>query len=258
MIDRSTNIRGALRQRQRGFIINPYRFGAGAPPPASGYDALMAALAPDLWWKLEETAGTSVADSSGNGYGGTIASGNLSTGTVAPESGHAGIGRGINMNAIGQTLSSGSTPLVLGAAGAPGGSAGTWAISIWCKPLNSTADQYVFFRGNPCAVIYGYVNGAFEFFSNAPNGPDPRIGSQLAAAAGSVHHVVYRYVAGQWSGFLNGTKVFDVARSFAPSGGTTAQWFASNTFQGPMLDLALFMGHAPSDAEIAALYAARA
>lgn len=29
MIDRSTNIRGALRQRQRGFIINPFRFGGG-------------------------------------------------------------------------------------------------------------------------------------------------------------------------------------------------------------------------------------
>lgn len=29
MIDRSTNIRGALRRRQRGFIINPFRFGGG-------------------------------------------------------------------------------------------------------------------------------------------------------------------------------------------------------------------------------------
>lgn len=231
--------------------------GVYGPPPLSGYDAAMAALAPDLWWKLEENAGTSVADSSGNGYGGTIASGNLSTGTAAPEPGYAGIGRGVNLNTVGQNLSSGSIPLVLGAAGAPGGSTGTWAISIWCKPLNSTADQYVFFRGNPCAVLYGYVNGAFEFFSNSYTGGNPRTGSQLAAAAGSVHHVVYRYVAGQWSGFLNGVKVFDVARSFTLSGGTSELWFASNTFQGPILDLALFMGNAPSDAEIAALYAAR-
>lgn len=29
MIDRSTNVRRALRQRQRGFIINPFRFGGG-------------------------------------------------------------------------------------------------------------------------------------------------------------------------------------------------------------------------------------
>lgn len=32
MIDRSTSIRRALRQRQRGFIINPFRFGGGSPP----------------------------------------------------------------------------------------------------------------------------------------------------------------------------------------------------------------------------------
>lgn len=33
MIDRSTSIRGALRKRQRGFLLNPYRFGvAGADP----------------------------------------------------------------------------------------------------------------------------------------------------------------------------------------------------------------------------------
>lgn len=29
MIDRSTNVRGALRARQHGFIINPFRFGGG-------------------------------------------------------------------------------------------------------------------------------------------------------------------------------------------------------------------------------------
>lgn len=29
MIDRSTNIRAALRSRQRGFLLNPYRFGGG-------------------------------------------------------------------------------------------------------------------------------------------------------------------------------------------------------------------------------------
>ena len=33
MIDRSTNVRRALRQRQRGFIINPFRFGGGEPEP---------------------------------------------------------------------------------------------------------------------------------------------------------------------------------------------------------------------------------
>ena len=32
MIDRSTNIKAALRSRQRGFLLNPYRFGSSSPP----------------------------------------------------------------------------------------------------------------------------------------------------------------------------------------------------------------------------------
>ena len=32
MIDRSTNIQAALRSRQRGFLLNPFRFGGGTPP----------------------------------------------------------------------------------------------------------------------------------------------------------------------------------------------------------------------------------
>lgn len=32
MIDRSTNIQSALRSRQRGFLLNPFRFGGGTPP----------------------------------------------------------------------------------------------------------------------------------------------------------------------------------------------------------------------------------
>lgn len=32
MIDRSTNIQSALRSRQRGFLLNPFRFGSGTPP----------------------------------------------------------------------------------------------------------------------------------------------------------------------------------------------------------------------------------
>lgn len=32
MIERSTNIQSALRSRQRGFLLNPFRFGGGTPP----------------------------------------------------------------------------------------------------------------------------------------------------------------------------------------------------------------------------------
>lgn len=35
MISRSTDVRAALRSRQRGFLLNPARFGGGGPPPAT-------------------------------------------------------------------------------------------------------------------------------------------------------------------------------------------------------------------------------
>lgn len=69
MIDRSTNIRGALRQRQRGFILSPYRFSAGAPPNA--WESLVASLSPTMWLRLSATSGA-MLDASGNGHVGTV------------------------------------------------------------------------------------------------------------------------------------------------------------------------------------------
>jgi hypothetical protein len=38
VIDRSTDVRNALKSRQRGFLLNPYRFGAGgSPQPLDGF-----------------------------------------------------------------------------------------------------------------------------------------------------------------------------------------------------------------------------
>lgn len=37
MIDRSTNINAALRSRQRGFLLNPFRFGGGPPEETDPY-----------------------------------------------------------------------------------------------------------------------------------------------------------------------------------------------------------------------------
>jgi hypothetical protein len=52
-------------------MINPYRFGSSLPQPDN---ALI------LWWKLNEGSGTSIADSSGNGYNATLTEGTWITG----------------------------------------------------------------------------------------------------------------------------------------------------------------------------------
>lgn len=70
MIDRSTNIREALRKRQRGFIINPFRFGIPAPSDPSEIASLVA------WWDAQDSgtithSGGEISqwdDKSGNGW----------------------------------------------------------------------------------------------------------------------------------------------------------------------------------------------
>jgi hypothetical protein len=59
MIDRSTNVRAAMRRRQRGFIINPYRY-AGGDPFAGNLV---------LWLKGEGTNNsTTIVDSSASAH----------------------------------------------------------------------------------------------------------------------------------------------------------------------------------------------
>jgi len=64
---RSTDLRSALRSRQRGFLLNPYRFGG-----AVDYHALVLALGPRAYYKLDETSGSTANDASGNARHGTI------------------------------------------------------------------------------------------------------------------------------------------------------------------------------------------
>jgi hypothetical protein len=67
MILRSTNVRSALRSRQRGFILDPYRFGVAANPTAlSIYNKIAG------WWELDETSGTTINDAHTNALHGTV------------------------------------------------------------------------------------------------------------------------------------------------------------------------------------------
>ena len=73
MILRDTNIRRALRDRQRGFLMNPFRFGGGAPAPSSTsladwFTAAQRGFAYEFWNKatlFQDTAGTTAVTTSG-------------------------------------------------------------------------------------------------------------------------------------------------------------------------------------------------
>lgn len=236
-------------------LLRAMMAGVYGPP---GYDTVMATLAPDLWWKLEETSGTVAADASGNGYDGVVDFTAFPARSVAAAPGYAGLKKGLRFGTVAGPVASANIPLALGAVG---GAAGTWAISFWALPENGTSQMYAVHRGNTMAVLYGYTPSTFELYSTVFTGSNPRPGSQLVGQPGQINHVVYRYVNGQYAGFINGVKQFQVARSFALGTDVPVQWVASltgpNAFRGTIYDLALFLNNAPSDAEVAALYAAR-
>ncbi|NIS31055.1 MAG: hypothetical protein GWO04_14415, partial [Actinobacteria bacterium] len=49
----------------------------GLPLPGGAYDAEVMASEPVAWWRLDETSGTAMVDSSGNGHDGLIVNGEL-------------------------------------------------------------------------------------------------------------------------------------------------------------------------------------
>lgn len=61
-----------MPRRQRGFIINPFAFGGGGPPPAGNFADEVAADSPFIWYRLGETSGTAIADSSGSSRNATL------------------------------------------------------------------------------------------------------------------------------------------------------------------------------------------
>lgn len=70
MISQSTDIRAALKSRQRGFFTMPGGMGAARPSGGGGgggiyFDEVMSD-SPLAYWRLDETSGTVAADVSGN------------------------------------------------------------------------------------------------------------------------------------------------------------------------------------------------
>lgn len=241
--------------------ITPSLAVAAAPVP---YNSLVVAAAPLLWWKLEETSGTTAADStSSTAHDGTLNGGANFGGSgvsVAAPSGYAGLGRGIDLSAasVNDVRGALSGANVLDRTGVL---TGAWTVVVWVA--GGSATGYLMCRRNDGAVIYNFVANTVEFFAQNYNGADPRPGSQISLSSADTttpHMVVYRYNSGTWSGFKDGASVFSVSRSFnlftgydtlhvgSDSGPTAAD---SRVWDVQAYDRAL------SDTEIADMYAAR-
>jgi hypothetical protein len=250
------SVRDEQRLRRR-YSINDLGIAA---PVITSYNGVVAAAAPQLWWKLNETSGTTAADSGSGGHPGTLTGGATFAGSgvsVAAPSGYAGLGSGIDLSAASVTDVGGA------AAGVSFGTnaTGAWTVQIWMA--GSAGSGYAASRSNDAAIINQFVSDKVEFFASGFSGSDPRTGSQISLPASDTttpHLITYCYNNGTWSGFKDGVSVFSVSRSFGcvltaatirvgSDGGTST--CASRVWDFQIYNRAL------SGTEIADIYAAR-
>lgn len=232
----------------QGFLLREQQ----GPPGGDSYNDLVAALNPTLWWRLEETSGAVAADSSGNGLNGVLAGGDFSSYSAPPVAGYAGVGRGVDQSVNPYRIR------YTGAAANFGESVGSkWAIAVVRKSAG-LGQQYVVDRGNYAAILSGYNSPrTVEFLASGYTGQDPRPGSQLPLSDDAPALYVYRYNAGTWAGFRNDEKVFEVARSFSLNQSQT-YFEAHENDSGILYDFWIVKGDSiPTDAQIAAIWAAR-
>lgn len=232
----------------------------GGGAPVVTYNDLIAAMTPSVWWRLDETAGTTAVDSSGNGRDGAINGGaTFATATIAAPSGCAGFGTGVDSGVASFTD-------VRAAIGPPGvlfgaGSASKWTVGVVCA--GGAGSGYLASRQNDAAIIHNFVSGQVEFFASGFTGSDPRPGSQIPLSTVDTttpHLIVYRYDNGNWCGLLDGVEIFNVTRSFSCVTSHTNTYLASDS--GPSAINRRFwdffvINDAPSTADIAAAWAAR-
>lgn len=230
---------------------------------SESYNAVVAGCSPAPWYRLDETAGTSAADSSSSALPlSVVGSWSFSGGGVSVPAppGFAGLSRGLNLSAT----PNGS--LISGAGFLPGAFGGTsysgsWTVVMWVTG-SSEASQYLISRVNNAAVIYQFVADTVEFFATSYTGSDPRPGSQISMAGNDTttpHMIVYRYAAGRWCGFKDAAKIFDVTRNFYCNSSNTLYFGtdgAGHVAKSRVFD-SQFYTRALSDTEIADMWAAR-
>lgn len=227
----------------------------------TSYSALVTSYAPKLWWKLDETSGTTAANSGGDGSGsdGTLSGGAsfASSGvSIAAPAGYSGLGMGVDPTAA-------SFNDIRDVVTATNYMVSTFTVVLWVAG-SAGANQYLLCRVNDAAIIYQFVSDTVEFFSLGYSGSNPRTGSGISLPAADTttpHMIVYRYDGTTWSGFKDGASVFSVTRTFGfPNHDANQIYLASDsagsygnskTWDAQIYDTAL------SDAQILAMWNAR-
>lgn len=136
------------------------------------------------YWRLDESSGTSIADSSGTGLNGTLVSGTHTAGRF---------GYGASYNGGSDYIDFGS-PTALD-------SLTRITMSIWVQSPDVTQDQIIFFRG---PANYLRVIGSRMYGSVAVNGTQYALTGNTTVANNTWYHVALTYDGAAAHLYLNG------------------------------------------------------
>lgn len=191
MISRSTDIRGALRSRQRGFLLNPFRFGGGG----GGGDPDFASVGALL--HLDGTnGGGSFPDVKGNTW---------TASTVTTTTAHSKFGT------ASADFTTAGARLLTGSAAWFDFAAGNFTIEAWCKKsTGGTGDEHIF-DAWPGRFLFRYRNGSPQLFVAG-------VGSPLLSFTASISSTDFVHVAivrngNVWTVYFDGVSVASTTTS---------------------------------------------
>ena len=227
-------------------------------PSKPTYDQLMALYFPTVWYKMDESAGPSAVDSSGNGWTGTYAGSGVTYGIPGPIPGDTGV----DLDGVAGGIVSSFVP-----GNAFGFSMVVWykgLPAIWAPALASTND--VFHTGSGIALFAGTLSSVPTVEGDLHDSTSRRVAKAPGPPTDSKWHMIgWRAGGGVWDTKLN----FDgVPQSlgddtdFLPNvvSGNALQigipYGADSYYPGPVAQFAYWDGGFLSDEQFAALFAA--
>lgn len=193
MIDRSTNIRCALRQRQRGFIINPFRFGGGGGGGSDPYFANVVSLL-----HFDGTNGsTTLTDVKGKTW---TAFGNAALTTTGPKFGTASFG----LDGTGDYATCPSNAdFAFGTA--------DFCVEFWSYWSSAKAISHIDFRGgtanSPRILLYNNNAAPYTDLRLFVNNADRITAPTGTLVVGAWQHIAIARVSGNTRLFVDGTQV---------------------------------------------------
>lgn len=196
--------------------------GGGGGGGVTEFNTYVSGLAPNLWWRCNETSGTTLANS------GSESSANMTTVlsptlNVGPASGLAGIGNGVSFDGSTQRARTANFFTI------PTGTGDFTMVIFVAFPNLSATNGYLFGNGNGGDLIFGFVGGTVEFFATGYTGTNPRTGSGISISDNNVHMIVYRRSGSNWAGYRDDTNIFSLTSSFTLTTGSRQPTFASSS-----------------------------